>query len=63
MNNEKSRERNLKMLGNSLKCLMLGIAIGTVATIAVASCTNIKEKIQSTTEKSCENLSTMFKLK
>jgi hypothetical protein len=60
---KKIRERNLKMLGNSLKCLMLGIAIGTAATIAIASCTNIKEKIQNTTEKSCDNISTMFKLK
>ena len=51
------------MLGNSLKCLMLGIAIGAAATIAVASCTNIKEKMHNTTEKSCENLSTMFKLR
>lgn len=51
------------MLGNTLKCLMLGIAIGTVATIAVASCTGIKEKLQETKESSCENLSTMFKLR
>ena len=61
--NIKSEKGILKMLGNTLKCLMLGIAIGTVATIAVASCTGIKEKLQETKESSCENLSTMFKLR
>ena len=51
------------MLGNTIKCLIIGMAIGSVATIAIASCTNIKEKMKCTAEKSCDNVSTMFKLK
>ena len=51
------------MLGNSLKCLLIGAMLGSLATIAIASSTNIKEKMQNTAEKSCENISTMFKLK
>ena len=33
------------MLGNTIKCLIIGMALGSVATIAIASCTNIKEKM------------------
>ena len=51
------------MLGNTIKCLLLGMALGAAATIVITSSTNIKEKMKCTAEKSCDNVSTMFKLK
>ena len=51
------------MFSNSLKYMLIGMAIGAAATVAIASSPKATTKIKDTTESAKENISSMFKLK
>ena len=51
------------MLTNSIKYMLLGMAIGAVATVAIATNPKASDKIKTTTDNAKENISSMFKLK
>ena len=48
---------------NSLKFLLIGMALGSIATVVVASNCKITNKIKETAECANETLNTMFKIK
>ena len=48
---------------NSLKLLILGMALGSIATVVVASNCKITEKIKETAQSTNETLNSMFKIK
>ena len=48
---------------NIAKYMILGIALGSVATLAITNKCKIAEKMKSATECVCDNVSSMFKIK
>ena len=48
---------------NSLKFLLIGMALGSIATVAIASNCKITNRLKETTECASETLNTMFKIK
>ena len=52
-----------KLFTNSIKYMMIGMAIGAVATVAIASNQKATKLIKDTTENATENISSMFKIK
>lgn len=51
------------MFTNGIKYMLIGMAIGAVATVAIASNQKVANKIKNTTENATENISSMFKIK
>ncbi len=45
------------------KYMILGIAIGSVATLAITNRCKINEKVKNVSECVCDNVSSMFKMK
>ena len=48
---------------NIAKYMILGIAVGSLATLAVTNKCKITEKMKNATECVCDNVSSMFKMK
>ena len=48
---------------NIAKYMILGIAVGSIATLAITNKCKIKEKMKNATECVCDNFSSMFKMK
>lgn len=60
---ERITMNSYNMFSNSLKYMLIGMAIGAAATVAIASSPKATNKIKDTTENAKENISSMFKLK
>ncbi len=48
---------------NSIKCLVLGMALGSIATIMIASNCKMTNCIKEKTDIATQNLSSLFKIK
>ena len=53
---------NKSMIFNTIKCTLIGMALGSVATMIIASNCNITNKIKCKADTAVENISSMFKL-
>ena len=54
---------NYNAFTTNVKYMLLGVAVGTVATILIASSPKLTNKIKDTTDNTTDNICSMFKIK
>ncbi len=53
---------NSNSIVSGIKCILIGMALGSIATVAIASKCNLSKNIAKAVENVSDNMQTMFKI-